>query len=76
MKTIEQKREELKNQRVMTWFDTVKFNLENEMKFISIKDLSDLEVSMIWSDCNLWNMSKGKIFTDERTKGLNWERNN
>jgi hypothetical protein len=76
MKTIEQKREDLKNQRVMTWFDMVKFNLEDEMKFISIKDLSDLEVSMIWSNCNLWNMSEGKIFTDERTNGLNWERNN
>jgi len=76
MKTIEEKREELKNERVMLWFDNIdSITLEQTMHFITIKDLSDNELSRIWSDIFLWNVNSHFVLIDgERKSKLNWEK--
>lgn len=76
MKTIEEKREELKNERVMLWFDNIdSITLEETMHFITVKDLSNDEVSRIWSDIFLWNVNSHFVLIDgERTSKLNWEK--
>ena len=74
MKTIETKRQELKTQRVIVCFMAKNhcLDVEESMKFIKIDNLTDKEVSMIWSDINLWNIIEGSLLTDERTCKLDW----
>lgn len=74
MKTIETKRQELKKQRVTVCFMAKNhcLDVEESMQFIKIDNLTDKEVSMIWSDINLWNRIEGSLSTDERTCKLDW----
>ena len=74
MKTIETKRQELKTQRVTVCFMAKNhcLDVEESMQFIKIDSLANKEVSMIWSDINLWNKIEGSLLTDERTCKLDW----
>jgi hypothetical protein len=74
MKTIETKRQELKNQRVKVCFMAKShcLDIEESMHFIKIENLVDVEVQMIWSDINLWERQEGSLLTDERTTKLDW----
>jgi hypothetical protein len=74
MKTIETKREELKNQRVKVCFMAKKhcLDIEESMQFIKVDDLADIEVSLIWSDLKIWGIENGIIMTNERNSKLDW----
>jgi hypothetical protein len=74
MKTIETKRQELKNQRVKVCFMAKShcLDIEESMHFIKVDNLVDVEVQMIWSEINLWSKKEGSLLTKERKSKLDW----
>ena len=67
--------QEVKNQRVIIWFtEKHAVKLEEQDRFLSASDLTDVELSRLRNDIFLWNMKSG-LLTDEegRTVSLNWE---
>lgn len=74
MTTIENKRQELKNQGVKVCFMAKNHTLdvEESMQFIKIDALVNTEVAQIWSDINLWKRESGSILTNERKSKLDW----
>tara|TARA_R110000868_G_scaffold66160_1_gene197263 strand:+ start:135 stop:368 length:234 start_codon:yes stop_codon:yes gene_type:complete len=63
------------NGKVLVWMETRENDFsELQTKWLSISDLSDLELNELHSQLILWNMSEGGINTTDRTCLLNWEK--
>jgi len=73
-----QKRQQLEsnlNGKVLVWMETRETQFsELETKWLSITDLSELELSELHSQLILWNMNEGSINTTDRNCLLNWEK--
>jgi len=69
------KQESNLNGKVLVWMETRETEFsEIETKWLSLSDLSTLELNELHSQLILWNMSEGSINTTDRNCLLNWEK--